>query len=82
VLLRFNSAATGRITHLRTDAQIRNDNMRRVWRFRLRRYDFDDRQWVRTTVGLIRFRGHLLEGGYDVDHGGSKAETDSAQVHG
>jgi hypothetical protein len=33
-------------------------------------------------VGLIRFRGHLLEGGYDVDHGGSKAETDSAQVHG
>jgi uncharacterized protein YbjT (DUF2867 family) len=34
------------------------------------------------AVGLIRFRGHLLEGGYDVDHGGSKAETDSAQVHG
>jgi len=34
------------------------------------------------AMGLIRFRGHLLEGGYDVDHGGSKAETDSAQVHG
>jgi len=34
------------------------------------------------VLGLIRFRGHLLEGGYDVDHGGSKAETDSAQVHG
>jgi hypothetical protein len=37
---------------------------------------------VLLCLGLIRFRGHLLEGGYDVDHGGSKAETDSAQVHG
>jgi len=31
---------------------------------------------------LIRFRGHFQKGGYDVDHGGQEAETDSAQFHG
>ena len=33
-------------------------------------------------VRLIRFRGHLSKGGYDVGHGQSEAEADSAHVHG
>ena len=35
----------------------------------------------RTTLGLIRFGGHLPRGGYDVDHGRPEPETGPAQLH-
>ena len=33
----------------------------------------DNGQALRTTLGLIRFRGHILKGGYDVHDGRDEA---------
>ena len=34
------------------------------------------------AVGLIRFRGHLPKGEYDVDHGGHEGQAGAAELHG
>jgi peptidoglycan hydrolase-like protein with peptidoglycan-binding domain len=57
------------------DGVIRDKTMRAV-------NAYQRRKGLPVDVDLIRFRGHLLKGGYDVHHGRNEEPTGSSAVHG
>ena len=48
------------------------------WRFAAGLHNSEDS----STLGLIRFGGHLPKGEYDVDHGGHEGQAGAAELHG